>query len=75
MYAEKCADYAQLQYEMRESLEKMAKLTAAQLEAFRQNDMIAFRRLEDALETATRLKSRAMSALRDHREEHGCQTR
>lgn len=71
MRATSCAECNRLRRELLGVLEKVAKLTAAQSEAFRGGEDSMFDRLEEAVETALREKQRDFVELRNHRAEHG----
>jgi hypothetical protein len=71
MQVEQCEDCGRLYSEALSCLEKVVKLSAAQVEAFRGRDQRMFARLDDALETARAQRERAIRALAQHRENHG----
>lgn len=75
MQWEQCEECGRLYNEALASLEKIVKLSAAQVEAFRGREQRVFTRLDDALEIARAQRERAIGALAHHRENHGWQER
>jgi hypothetical protein len=69
----KCSDYARLEAEVEENLNKLTELTAMQLETFRSKKYEAFMRLDKELELMVGKKERAIGALREHAKQHACQ--
>jgi cell division septum initiation protein DivIVA len=73
MTSQRCAEYARLQTEVGEVLERLTNLTQAQLNAFRANDQATLMRLDKELENAIGEKERRIGAMRQHAREHKCQ--
>jgi hypothetical protein len=69
----KCSQRTLLQTEANGVLEKLVKLTKAQLEAFNAQRQDEFMRLDKELETTIGAKERVIGAVRQHIKEHGCQ--
>jgi len=72
MPAVHCAEYERLQENMREALQSLSDLTAAQLQAFRSHDHRAFTRCSEEFDAVFRDADRAIAALRRHLSEHRC---
>jgi len=66
-----CAECVRLEGEVVDSLEKLMRLTQAQLAAFRAKDRKTFNMIGDALETAQSQKVLALVTLERHRDGHG----
>src|SRR5215469_7422957 len=66
-----CAECVRLEGEVVDSLEKVMRLTQAQLAAVRAKDRKTFNMIGDALETAQSQKARALVTLERHRDGHG----
>src|SRR5690349_6788133 len=67
----RCEHYSGLERLVEEHLENLRRLTDQQLRAFRIKDQNAFTRLDKEVEQELGAKERAISALRQHAEEHG----
>ena len=72
MKAERCPQHHNLDNEVQTVLQKLVELTGAQLKAFREQNDREFMRLDKELENAMGEKERAIGALQQHMEEHGC---
>jgi hypothetical protein len=72
MESNKCPEYAALEDQVTEALQKLVDLIGAQLAAFRAREHGTFMRLDKELETAVGHKERVIGALRQHAKDHGC---
>jgi len=70
----RCSEYARLAAEVSAALQKLCELTAGQLNAFQANDHETLMRLDRDLENAFGEKERTMGAMRQHVNEHKCQS-
>ena len=71
MRATNCTECDKLHREVLGVLDKVAKLTAAQAEAFRSGEESMSDRLEEAVEVALSEKRRQFVKLQKHRDGHG----
>ena len=69
----RCPEYDTLSSEVNEVLERIAELTKAQRQAFRDVNNAEFHRLDKELEQLIGHKERSIGALRQHVKEHQCQ--
>jgi hypothetical protein len=65
-----CVECTRLRKQVAGAFEKILKLTAAQLEAFRSSEEYMFTRLQEAVQTAVSEKELAILALRQHQAVH-----
>ncbi len=72
MFREKCMEYARLEKEVTDILQKLKELATHQLEAFHANRHGSFMKLDKELENVLGEKERRVGALRQHAAEHGC---
>ena len=72
MESNKCPEYAALEDNVTEALQKLVELIDAQLAAFRAREHGTFMRLDKELEMAVGQKERVIGALRQHAKDHGC---
>ena len=66
MDSNKCPEYASLEDQVTEALQKLVDLIGAQLAAFRAREHATFMRLDKELELAVGHKERVIGALRQH---------
>jgi hypothetical protein len=69
----RCPELTHLESEAGAVLQKLVKLTKAQLEAFQAHDHTEFMRLDKELELVVGHKERTIGAQRQHVKEHKCQ--
>ena len=68
----KCAQYDRLAKELDLALRRLAELTKAQRQAFREVDYEKFHSLDRELEEAVGYKERCIGCVRQHVKEHKC---
>jgi hypothetical protein len=68
----KCNERAKLEGQANSVLEKLVRLTNAQLEVFQARNHAEFMRLDRELELTVGEKERTIGAVRQHIQEHGC---
>jgi hypothetical protein len=68
----KCDERAQLEGQANSVLEKLVRLTNAQLEVFQARNHAEFVRLDRELELTVGEKERTIGAVRQHIKEHRC---
>ena len=68
----KCDERAKLEGQANSVLEKLVRLTNAQLEVFQARNHAEFMRLDRELELTVGEKERTIGAVRQHIQEHGC---
>lgn len=73
MLENRCAEHDNLVAKAHAVLEKLHNLTREQLESFQAGEDERFMRLDRELENTVGEKERAIGALRQHDEAHGCQ--
>lgn len=69
----RCDERAQLERQANSVLEKLVRLTTAQLEVFQARDHTEFMRLDRELELTVGEKERTIGAVRQHIKEHRCE--
>ena len=70
---ERCGKHEELLKQAQEILERIRELTAKQVPCIERGVRERFLRMDRELELAMGEKERAVGALREHDEEHGCQ--
>jgi hypothetical protein len=67
---ETCSHCKELSNALAEILQRLTSLSSAQLEAFRNNSLEEFARLDKELENTVGAKERSFGAFREHRAQH-----